>query len=56
MYATALLLFDTIIAAMEDAHTTLLQLDPDHPDLAFFAVFDGHGGTLTITHPAHSIP
>ncbi|KAG8730824.1 Protein phosphatase 2C 2 [Ceratobasidium sp. 414] len=29
---------------MEDAHTTVLKLD-EHTDNAFFAVFDGHGGS-----------
>ena len=32
---------------MEDAHTTLLQVNPDASEEdaeAFFAVFDGHGG------------
>jgi hypothetical protein len=36
--------------AMEDAHTTLLNLNEDQSDApadAFFAVFDGHGGNLT---------
>lgn len=28
---------------MEDAHATVLKLDP-HSGNAFFAVFDGHGG------------
>ncbi|ORX90082.1 PP2C-domain-containing protein [Basidiobolus meristosporus CBS 931.73] len=28
---------------MEDAHSCLLSLDA-HPDVSFFAVFDGHGG------------
>ena len=37
---------------MEDAHTTLLQLPQTDKKLAFFAVFDGHGGlhTLIITY------
>ncbi|KAF8319125.1 protein phosphatase 2C 2, partial [Clavulina sp. PMI_390] len=30
--------------SMEDAHTTILELDDKHKD-AFFAVFDGHGGS-----------
>ena len=30
-------------AGMEDAHTTLLKLDPSSGN-SFFAVFDGHGG------------
>ena len=29
---------------MEDAHTTMLSLAPEHPDCAFFAVYDGHCG------------
>lgn len=29
---------------MEDSHTHILSL-PDDPDAAFFAVYDGHGGT-----------
>jgi protein phosphatase 2C family protein 2/3 len=32
---------------MEDAHTTLLKLEPSSAN-AFFAVFDGHGGTLSV--------
>jgi len=32
---------------MEDAHTTLLKLDEVSGN-AFFAVFDGHGGTPLI--------
>ena len=31
--------------AMEDAHATVLELD-DREKNAFFAVYDGHGGTL----------
>lgn len=32
---------------MEDAHTAELQLDEDNSTKnAFFAVYDGHGGTL----------
>ena len=41
----------TLSAAMEDAHTAKLKLDEsksDHDADAFFAVFDGHGGTLHI--------
>lgn len=30
---------------MEDAHTTILELD-DKEKNAFFAVYDGHGGRL----------
>ncbi|KAG8714274.1 Protein phosphatase 2C 2, partial [Ceratobasidium sp. 394] len=30
--------------SMEDAHATVLKLD-DHTNNAFFAVFDGHGGS-----------
>lgn len=30
---------------MEDAHTTLLDME-DEKGCSFFAVFDGHGGTL----------
>ncbi len=29
---------------MEDSHTHILSL-PDDPDAAFFAVYDGHGGS-----------
>ena len=29
---------------MEDAHTTLLSLGPEHPDCAFYGVYDGHCG------------
>jgi protein phosphatase 2C family protein 2/3 len=29
---------------MEDCHTHILSL-PDDSDTAFFAVYDGHGGT-----------
>lgn len=32
---------------MEDSHTHILSL-PDDPDTAFFAVYDGHGGIVTI--------
>lgn len=31
--------------AMEDAHSTILELD-DREKNAFFAVYDGHGGKL----------
>ena len=31
--------------SMEDAHQHILQLSPEDPDAAFFAVFDGHGGS-----------
>jgi protein phosphatase PTC2/3 len=32
--------------SMEDAHSAVLDLDPDSPRrIAWFAVFDGHGGT-----------
>lgn len=31
--------------AMEDAHTMLLDIE-DAKGTAFFAVYDGHGGTL----------
>jgi hypothetical protein len=37
---------------MEDAHTTLLNLNKDVPNApadSFFAVFDGHGGILNHT-------
>jgi hypothetical protein len=46
---------------MEDAHTTVLKLDPQTNN-AFFAVFDGHGGvywlpwTLVLTHPLFQAP
>lgn len=34
---------------MEDAHTAVLDLDGDKDDSnAFFAVYDGHGGTLIL--------
>lgn len=36
---------------MEDAHTAKLKLDEtksDHDTDAFFAVFDGHGGTYRL--------
>ena len=29
---------------MEDAHTTLLSLGPEHPECAFYGVYDGHCG------------
>jgi hypothetical protein len=32
---------------MEDAHTTLLKLDPSSEN-TFFAVFDGHGGVYIL--------
>jgi len=35
--------------SMEDAHTALLAL-PTDPGAAFFAVFDGHGGSATAQH------
>ena len=32
---------------MEDAHTTILQLEPDtERHISFFAVYDGHGGSF----------
>lgn len=34
---------------MEDAHTAFLQLPNTDTQTAFFAVFDGHGGTSTYT-------
>ena len=34
---------------MEDAHTIQLSLDNDS-DSAFFAVFDGHGGSTFATY------
>lgn len=31
---------------MEDAHTTILHLEPDgEKHISFFAVYDGHGGS-----------
>ena len=32
---------------MEDAHTTILQLEPEtERHISFFAVYDGHGGSF----------
>lgn len=38
---------------MEDAHVHLLETELDK-DVAFFAVFDGHGGECT-NNPPHQI-
>lgn len=40
---------------MEDAHAIALELDEDHPDMSFFGVFDGHGGTVTAQYSASRI-
>lgn len=41
------LLIYLFLLGMEDAHTTLLKLEPASNN-AFFAVFDGHGGTFGV--------
>lgn len=40
--------------SMEDAHTALPSL-PDDPHTAFFAVFDGHGGSAIAQHCAKQL-
>lgn len=40
--------------SMEDAHTHLLAL-PGDPNAAFFAVFDGHGGSTIAHHVSHHL-
>ena len=35
---------------MEDAHQHILQLSPEDPNAAYFAVFDGHGGSMVARH------
>lgn len=35
---------------MEDSHQHILQLSPEDPDAAYFAVFDGHGGSMVARH------
>jgi len=39
--------------AMEDAHTTELEV-AGHKDVAFFGVFDGHGGTAPLGRAPHN--
>ncbi|PVU94136.1 hypothetical protein BB559_003077 [Furculomyces boomerangus] len=39
---------------MEDAHTTLLKIDPES-NIAFFAVFDGHGGSNAAIFAGNSL-
>jgi len=42
---------------MEDAHTTILNLDGSPSDKnAFFAVYDGHGGMVSCSHTRDSRP
>jgi hypothetical protein len=45
IYLTPSHLIDVFLA-MEDAHTALLQLPKTELNISFFAVFDGHGGTI----------
>ncbi|KAJ3389377.1 Protein phosphatase 2C 2 [Entophlyctis sp. JEL0112] len=44
---------------MEDAHTTLLRLDPSIPSTktrySFFAVYDGHGGTAVAKYAGNHL-
>jgi len=35
---------------MEDSHQHILQLSPEDPTAAYFAVFDGHGGSMVARH------
>jgi protein phosphatase 2C family protein 2/3 len=35
---------------MEDSHQHILQLSPEDPSAAYFAVFDGHGGSMVARH------
>jgi len=35
---------------MEDAHQHILQMSPEDPTAAYFAVFDGHGGSVVARH------
>ena len=35
---------------MEDAHQHILELSPEDPAAAYFAVFDGHGGSMVARH------
>jgi protein phosphatase 2C family protein 2/3 len=36
---------------MEDAHTTILQLEPETDrHISFFAVYDGHGGSFAANY------
>lgn len=47
------MLLDCVAAAaveMEDAHSVQLPLCPSDASSAYFAVFDGHGGTHFSTH------
>ncbi|ODM96802.1 putative protein phosphatase 2C T23F11.1 [Orchesella cincta] len=39
---------------MEDAHTHILSV-PDDPDAAFFAVYDGHGGSTIAKHAGNHL-
>lgn len=39
---------------MEDAHTTLLEVEGAE-GTAFFAVYDGHGGTVAYSSSTHTI-
>jgi len=40
---------------MEDAHCHILSLSPDHPDSAYFGVFDGHGGAKVAAYAANNL-
>lgn len=39
---------------MQDAHTLQIGV-PGHPDYCWFAVFDGHGGSLTSSHASKAV-
>jgi len=40
---------------MEDAHCHILSLSPEDPDLAYFGVFDGHGGSKVAAYAANNL-
>lgn len=40
--------------SMEDAHSHYLSV-PGDPSAAFFAVFDGHGGTAMAQHSSQNL-
>ena len=45
---------DTVVALQEDAHATVLQLDPGG-STAMFGVFDGHGGKQVAKYTAQHL-